>query len=264
MDDGLGSLMQQIQTITTQDHDVLVMEFRNLVGCSDDMCQFFLEANSWNLQAAIVSYYDAGGHSQLLEVEDAPQMNFVADIVDGERTENSALFVHTNTQFVKTWRVHNCGAHTWPEDVYLVTQTGASIGTSTFDMLSEPTKVPDLAPGNTADVSIIGQAPPVPGEYAMVCRLVVERSGVFFGDELFVFCSVDLSPQIKQEMGVGHRATSLDDNSELSLDGDQNYDQNYYAQAQAQAHQHHRQYQHTMPMFEHPENEGLEDMGDDL
>lgn len=209
MDVDLGGLIAQVQNITTQDHSVLIVEFSNLVGCSEDMCRFFLEANSWNLQAAIVSYFDAGG-AQIARVEDTPQMVLVCDVVDGNPTQQSAMCVHTNAMFQKCWRVRNCGAVAWPNDTYLVTQTGASLGANTFDMLTDSVKVPALLPGDSYDVTIVGKAPPMEGEYAMVCRLGSEESGCFFGDELFLFCSVNPAPMIAEPTG-NIPPSSLDD-----------------------------------------------------
>ena len=104
--------------------------------------------------------------------------------------------------------MRNCGAVAWPSDTYLVTQTGASLGANTFDMLTDSVRVPALLPGASYDVTIIGQAPPIEGEFAMVCRLGSEELGSFFGDELFLFCSVSSAPVDAQTV---ENPSSLDD-----------------------------------------------------
>ncbi|KNC70765.1 hypothetical protein SARC_16706, partial [Sphaeroforma arctica JP610] len=69
---------------------------------SGESCRFFLEANNWNLEAAITSYYDSGNVQTYQQQMNPPQMTLVADT-----TADSKECMGKATPFRQSWKVRN-------------------------------------------------------------------------------------------------------------------------------------------------------------
>jgi len=59
MDNDIDSLLlRQFSSMATQDRDVLIAEFRRLLGnqLTEIACSFFLEMNNWSVYFALLKY----------------------------------------------------------------------------------------------------------------------------------------------------------------------------------------------------------------
>ena len=69
-----------------------------------DSCRFFLEANNWNIQNAIASYYDAGSTEVIEQQRHPPEMQLIGDV-----TIDNKEYIFPNTPFRQSWRLKNAG-----------------------------------------------------------------------------------------------------------------------------------------------------------
>ncbi|VDN19409.1 unnamed protein product [Gongylonema pulchrum] len=173
-----GSLSQALSCMATDDRDVIVKQFQQIIGDSHyappEACAFFLDMNSWNLQAAVGAYYDYGSMNGIglpppEYVTRLPSMQFVQDITIGEGES-----VPPSTRFTKTWRLRNSGKESWPIGCFLSYMEGEKLSDSTR-MAVEP-----LAPGWEIDISIEMVSPAEKGIYQSRWQLNTE-SGIPFG-----------------------------------------------------------------------------------
>lgn len=90
----------------TTDHGTLVDQFSQIIpDCGEGIPQFFLEASNWNLQAAIMSYFDYGGGQQGVSsnvMATMPEAELVDDVTVGDGED-----IPPNVVFQKTWRLRN-------------------------------------------------------------------------------------------------------------------------------------------------------------
>lgn len=100
-------------------------------------------------------------------VPDKPQAQFVKDVTIPDGTE-----MRPGQRFTKTWRYRNSGNVPWGEGVQLVFVEGTIQGYTSHPM-SGPgaVAVPNVAPGNTVDISVNLIAPDKPGRYRSYWRL---------------------------------------------------------------------------------------------
>uniref|UniRef100_A0A1I8EPU2 N_BRCA1_IG domain-containing protein n=2 Tax=Wuchereria bancrofti TaxID=6293 RepID=A0A1I8EPU2_WUCBA len=183
-----GSLSQALSCMATSDHEVLIKQFQQVLGdshtLSAEACAFFLDMNSWNLQAALGAYYDYGsangtGSPPPEYITQLPSMQFVQDITIGEGES-----VPPSTRFIKTWRVRNSGNEWWPNGCFLCYMEG--------DKLSDTTRswIQPLAPGKEANVSIEMVSPLERGIYQSRWQLNT-NSGIPFGESIWCIITVD-------------------------------------------------------------------------
>uniref|UniRef100_A0A914UNI3 Uncharacterized protein n=1 Tax=Plectus sambesii TaxID=2011161 RepID=A0A914UNI3_9BILA len=93
-----GTLAQAFGCMGTNDREVLIRQFQQLLGenhqVSAESCAFFLDMNNWNLQAALGSYYDYGSTNGLTGLPPPeyasrlPSMQFVQDVTIGEQWQH--------------------------------------------------------------------------------------------------------------------------------------------------------------------------------
>ncbi|VDN03395.1 unnamed protein product [Thelazia callipaeda] len=173
-----GALSQALSCMATSDRDVLIKQFQQILGddhvLSDETCAFFLDMNSWNLQAALGAYYDYGsangtGSPPPEYVTELPSMQFVQDVTIGEGES-----VPPCTRFIKTWRIRNSGKNWWPSGCFLTFMEG--------DKLSDTTRcwIQQLPPGKEINVSIEMVSPAANGIYQSRWQLNTS-SGIPFG-----------------------------------------------------------------------------------
>ncbi|VDO34382.1 unnamed protein product [Onchocerca flexuosa] len=183
-----GSLSQALSCMATSDRDVLIKQFQQVLGdshtLSAEACAFFLDMNSWNLQAALGAYYDYGsangtGSPPPEYVTQLPSMQFVQDVTIGEGES-----VPPSTRFTKTWRVRNSGNEWWPNGCFLCYMEG--------DKLSDTTRswIQPLAPGKEINVSIEMVSPAERGIYQSRWQLNTS-SGIPFGESIWCIIAVD-------------------------------------------------------------------------
>eukprot|EP00914_Ancora_sagittata_P003496 GHVO01007335.1.p1 GENE.GHVO01007335.1~~GHVO01007335.1.p1 ORF type:complete len:298 (+),score=18.35 GHVO01007335.1:93-986(+) len=174
-----SQLLQQFSSMGTTDREVLISQFQNLLAPNQlnaAACAFFLDMNNWNLQAAICSYYDYEQPSVKV-----PQMAFVQDITIGEGES-----VPPNTDFIKTWRIKNCGDESWPPACSLKYVSGDQFGHT------DRVLVDMLPPGGVTDVSIEMKSPEKTGYYQGQWRMCTP-TGMSFGEVIWVILQVDES-----------------------------------------------------------------------
>lgn len=207
----MGDLMNKISTITTEEPEELLQAFSELTGCDRQLCTFFLEANRWNLQSAIISYFDTGGQTHQ-EAQEVPSMCLVADISDSsEANAGGPVTVQCNSEFTKTWRLKNNGSSVWPVSFLTQSQT---LHQNTVELLQNLVPVPRIGPGEMCDVTALLNAPLMPGECVGVLRLVTAAASIFFGDEIWVLCNVFANPN--EPVGVDMSNLSVDSGMDMS------------------------------------------------
>lgn len=179
-------LMSMFTSMGTTDHNELIQQFMQVVpGAPAEAAQFFLEANSMNLQAAIMCYMDQGGTGAVSQaLAPTPEAQFVCDVTIGEGEE-----VSPDTKFQKTWRLRNTGQTAWPPHTILTFLQG--------EQLNGPNhiRVPELHPGKEIDLSVHLKSPNAVGIYAGSWRLCWVSNGVpnYFGEEIWVVITVSAS-----------------------------------------------------------------------
>lgn len=100
-------------------------------------------------------------------VPDKPRAEFVKDVTIPDGTE-----MRPGQRFTKTWRYRNSGNVPWGEGVQLVFVEGTIQGYASHPMAGpEAVSVPNVAPGNTVDISVNLVAPDKPGRYRSYWRL---------------------------------------------------------------------------------------------
>ncbi|UJR37100.1 hypothetical protein I4U23_029804 [Adineta vaga] len=169
-------LMERLRSITTSNREDLIAQFRSTTNAmlTDEGCAFFLEMSNWNLNEAILAYYDAE-----MPTDKIPQMRFLADVTVGEGEA-----IPPNTRFVKTWRVENSGSEPWPNNCSLRFVNG--------DRLQDrdETYVGSLAPGEQANISVDITSPTMSKIIRSQWRLFTS-AGVPFGDPIWLIASVE-------------------------------------------------------------------------
>ncbi|CAF0947835.1 unnamed protein product [Rotaria sordida] len=169
-------LMERLRSITTCNREDLIAQFRSTTNAmlTDEGCAFFLEMSNWNLNEAILAYYDAE-----MPTDKIPQMRFVADVTVGEGEA-----IPPNTRFVKTWRVENSGNEPWPSNCSLRFVNG--------DRLQDRDEiyVGSLAPAEQANISVDITSPAVSKIIRSQWRLFTS-AGVPFGDPIWLIASVE-------------------------------------------------------------------------
>ena len=112
-----------------------------------------------------------------------PNIQFVADVTIPDDTRLQA-----DSTFVKRWRVKNTGNVAWSSDYKLVFADGTAMTKKTAQPL------PNVAPGQEANISIEFTVPTQPGTYFSDWRLQ-DKQGNVFGDIIFTrIISVDERP----------------------------------------------------------------------
>ncbi|CAF1156708.1 unnamed protein product [Didymodactylos carnosus] len=202
-----AKFLESFRSFTTDDREHLINQFRALTNAqlTNEGIGFFLDMNNWNLNAAIVAYYDFEQPSDKF-----PMMKFVADVTVGEGEA-----VPPSTRFTKTWRIENSGSEPWPSSCVLKFVNG--------DRLQErdETYVGLLAPNQQTNVSIDMTSPVIPGIYKSQWRLFTP-AGVPFGDPIWLIASVEeggLLGITQQLSALG--GNSINDNDDNMMTGQQ-------------------------------------------
>ncbi|CAF3935279.1 unnamed protein product [Rotaria sordida] len=169
-------LMERLRSITTCNREDLIAQFRSTTNAmlTDDGCRFFLDMSNWNLNEAILAYYDAE-----MPTDKIPQMRFIADVTVGEGEA-----IPPNTRFIKTWRVENSGNERWPNNCSLRFVNG--------DRLQDQDEiyVNSLAPGEQTNISVNITSSNVLRIIRSQWRLFTS-AGVPFGDPIWLIASVE-------------------------------------------------------------------------
>jgi len=196
-------LIGKFSSMGTTDKDVLVSQFCNLLGLHVDKktCEFFLEMNNWNLQAAIGAYYDYKTPQTKV-----PVMSFIRDVTIGEGES-----VPPNTEFMKTWCIQNEGDESWPINCTLRFVNG--------DKLQAPdwVSVSSLGSKEVSNVSVKMQSPAEPGIYQGQWKMF-NQAMMPFGDVIWVIITVEAGGLLGVTQQMSKFASALGNNSEMSFD----------------------------------------------
>jgi len=160
--------------------------------------------NNWNLNAAILGYYDAE-----MPTDKIPQMRFIADVTVGEGEA-----IPPNTRFIKTWRIENSGMERWPNNCSLRFVNG--------DRLQDRDEIyiNSLESGEQANISVHIISPTIPRIIRSQWRLFTPN-GIPFGDPIWLIASVEegglmgITQQLEQ-------CNSLGMNNQLGIQPSQN------------------------------------------
>lgn len=178
-------LISQFRTMSTNDKDYLIAEFKRLSNTqlSNEGCCFYLDLAEWNLNTALWAYYEYD--APLDALQNAPQMKFLCDITIGEGES-----VAPNTKFIKTWRIKNIGNKRWPNgcQLKLVNSNLSSHGTNLYE---SSIQINALEPGEENDISIELRSPEHCGIYQSQYRLFT-ASNVPFGDPIWLVLNVEI------------------------------------------------------------------------
>ncbi|UJR09112.1 hypothetical protein I4U23_013359 [Adineta vaga] len=169
-------LMGRLRSITTNNREDLIAQFRSTTNAmlTNEGCTFFLELSNWNLNEAILAYYDAE-----MPTDKIPQMKFIADVTIGDGEA-----IPPNTKFIKTWRVENSGTERWP--------SGCSLRFVNGDRFHERDEVyvGSLSPGEQTNISAHITSPNGTRIIRSQWRLFTS-AGVPFGDPIWLVASVE-------------------------------------------------------------------------
>jgi len=183
MDNEIDSLLlQQFSSMATQDRDVLIAQFKSLLGneaLNDNSCEFFLDMNNWNLQDAICSYFEFQEQTPIIHL---PRMNVVTDGMD-DGLSQVPIMSAPNVAFRKIWHIANSGDQVWPAGCCLRFFSGSQF------TLSDHIMIESLSPGVSIHVSFDGMSPAQNGLYKAQWRMST-LSGTFFGETLWVVVQV--------------------------------------------------------------------------
>ncbi|CAJ0638932.1 3706_t:CDS:2 [Entrophospora sp. SA101] len=58
------------------EHASLISEFRSIVNCNEQLAQFYLEANNWDLAGALTAYYENPPPSSSSDIDQATNTAF--------------------------------------------------------------------------------------------------------------------------------------------------------------------------------------------
>eukprot|EP01134_Creolimax_fragrantissima_P003988 CFRG3988T1 len=174
-------LTNMFQNLGTQDHDALVQHFMAVVDSNNPgSCKFFLEANNWNLEAAIASYYDSGNAQTYHQQMNPPEMTMISDT-----TLDSKEAMGLATPFRQSWKVKNSGKTQWSSSVVLVFIQGFRFSGPHY------ITVPALMPGQECDLVMPLISPNQAGSFAAAYRLCSrEQMELFFGEPMWCVVNV--------------------------------------------------------------------------
>nr|XP_002127436.1 uncharacterized protein C6orf106 homolog [Ciona intestinalis] len=194
-------LVGKFSSMGTTDKDVLIDEFRKLLGFQLNAagCEFFLDMTNWNLHAAIGAYYDFEMPSSKI-----PSMSFVSDITIGEGEA-----IPPGTDFIKTWRFQNSGVEKWP--------LGCTLRFVNGERMSSPEwiSVGEVQPHETVDVSVKMRSPINAGLYQGQWRMFT-RGMAPFGDIIWVIISVEVGGLLGVTQQMSQFSTGTNNQHQLN------------------------------------------------
>eukprot|EP00123_Amoebidium_parasiticum_P017586 comp23907_c0_seq1/m.42094 comp23907_c0_seq1/g.42094 ORF comp23907_c0_seq1/g.42094 comp23907_c0_seq1/m.42094 type:complete len:242 (-) comp23907_c0_seq1:71-796(-) len=175
-------LLHLFQSMGTTDHETLVQQMMAVVSSNDPQaCLFFLEANNWNLQAAIASFYESGSNEIYEQLQHPPEVTLVGDM-----TLDNKDALAPNAPFRQTWKIRNTGHEQWPYSTCVLWVSGEK-----FPESPRAVKVPPLFPGQETDITIPMRCPSKPGSYASAWRLCCDEGfQMFFGEQMWIVTNV--------------------------------------------------------------------------
>ncbi|KNC52193.1 uncharacterized protein AMSG_01019, partial [Thecamonas trahens ATCC 50062] len=144
--------------------------FQSVCGFDEEQALFYLEANSWNVDLAVSSFF-ANQQAAPVVIE----YHLAAMATDHDQTQT----VEGGEVFSKSWKLANTGTRAWPTGCYVSLHTGDPHG-------AQPIELPGEVPaGADVDFSLQFEAPAEPGVYTAAWRMYLPN-GQPFGDYLHV------------------------------------------------------------------------------
>lgn len=184
MDDSAAELLLMFQKMGTSDRSELVRQFQAIVpGVADEICKFFLEANNWTLQNALISFFEESGGADMakqIKVLSTPKPHMGFLLKDEPHT------VMCNQRFIKLMHLHNTGPTAWPSTVTLEHVHGDRFGAPSS------IRVGGLQPNQGLDIPLELTAPNSAGEYAgsWMCCTNGDVS-MMFGEAIWIIVRVE-------------------------------------------------------------------------
>ncbi|UXI18805.1 28S ribosomal protein S18c [Sarcoptes scabiei] len=181
-----SELLQKFSCLNTNDHEVLVREFKLLVGdkCCDSIAEFWLDMNNWNLQAAICAFFDYESSTPNFNYKLPSIIITILDVKHKDLLPNSPFSFHFQLTNIGDESLPCCclkhcsGPPLFKEDRWIL---------------------PQLGPQQTCDLNFPFIAPEMPGCHLTMLRIST-ITGQFFGEPIFIISNVldDLSMVTKQ------------------------------------------------------------------
>jgi hypothetical protein len=197
----VDSISLKFRTMNTNDKDSLIADFRRLskTDLTNEGCCFYLDLAEWNLNTALWAYYEyaaaAAASSAVASLSELPQMRFLCDVTIGEGES-----VAPNTNFVKKWRILNCGTNKWPHGCQLKYVNGYNFKLSSDDNnnnTTTPTHISDacirldrLEPAVSCEISIQLKSPDECQMYQCQMKLFTQYNQPF-GDAIWLLLAVE-------------------------------------------------------------------------
>ena len=176
----MDDLLSMFSNITTDDHSALVNQFAQIMGIEADAATFFLEASSWNVEAAVNSYLQAGGGQGrgllLAAPVEAPQAEFI-----GDTASTQGVQFQPGQPIDMVWGFRNTGNAAWPQDTHLKFIEGTIMdGPDGWPILCEA--------GEEVSAQVQLRAPAEPGEYMGSWRLICNHG--YVGEPVWLMITV--------------------------------------------------------------------------
>lgn len=174
-------LIAMFNNIRMDDHDTLITQFSNVLGCEATVSHFFLESSNWNVEKALNTFLSSVGTTSNVYAPPPPVAGIFTDI--GLISCGQPL--PPNTPMMIQLEFGNIGEHAWPHDSMLVHCDGVKMGGPAMYEIGA------CQPGKRFTLSFEIKTPMSPGGHAGCWRLTC---GVgFFSEPLWIMLNVDMN-----------------------------------------------------------------------
>eukprot|EP00127_Corallochytrium_limacisporum_P000028 Clim_evm7s2 gene=Clim_evmTU7s2 len=197
-----GTAMDDHETLIKQFMEVVAGQFDRAAQVSPQEAQFFLESANWNLQNAVIAYFDFGGAGAMATVHST--MNLQSRVITDMNIGIGSM-VGPHSRVRRRWKVQNSGTTDWPPGCRLKGVNEEAV------KLVESSDIGIVRPDEEVVVTASVQCPEQPGQYAISLRLWApthagmnsqqiplgygssshHASGNIFGEELWATLQVD-------------------------------------------------------------------------
>lgn len=183
-------LLQMFQSMGTNDRDSLIKRFQSIVNNQDyNSSKFFLEANNWNLETAVSSYFESGNIQTYAQQRNPPDMDLLKD-----NTIHNKEAMLPGSTFRQSWILKNSGDQLWPATSCLVPVGNRMEG-------SMPIELPLLPPQEQCEAGIILRVPNQVGTFVYQWRMYCnEGLELYFGEQIYVVINVIDGKEVQDEV----------------------------------------------------------------
>nr|CAG8461832.1 1195_t:CDS:2 [Entrophospora candida] len=127
------------------EHASLISEFRSIVNCNEQLAQFYLEANNWDLAGALTAYYENPPPSSSSDIDQATNTAF------GSNQQESQASSSTQNNPSSSSRNRGSRAHTEEPEVAASSSTSSQVFTGPGYKLGSDEEPSTIIPGTSSD-----------------------------------------------------------------------------------------------------------------